>query len=85
MTLLRGMECSQILPDHTTRPLRVPVLRQELCQAPGRRYLELPILPQDHRRRSLHRLVSPHNTITRYLSLPEYTEHAPWRFAKEQG
>jgi hypothetical protein len=45
-------------PDHTARPLRVPVLRQERCEASGRWYLELPLLPQDHRRRSLHRLVS---------------------------
>lgn len=44
-------------PGHTARPLRVPVLRQERCQAPGRRYLELPLLPQDHRRWCLHRRV----------------------------
>jgi hypothetical protein len=44
-------------PDHTARPLRLPVLRKERRQAHCRRYLELPILPQDHRRRSLHSLV----------------------------
>jgi hypothetical protein len=36
----------------------MPVLRKERRQAHRRRYLELPILQEDHRWRSLHRLVS---------------------------
>jgi hypothetical protein len=44
--------------DHTTRPLRVPVLRKERRQAHCCWHLELPILQEDHRWRSLHRRVS---------------------------
>jgi hypothetical protein len=58
-------------PDHTTRPLRVSVLRQERRQAHRRRYLELPILQEDHRWRSLHRLVSAPALTTIALAAPD--------------